>query len=43
MTDVQMSDRPQMTWVPVVDETGRTRMEARWLIASPMVGITHAA
>lgn len=25
---------PVCTWVPVTDDSGRTRMEARWTVAS---------
>ena len=38
-----------MRWLPVVDEVGRTRMEATWVAASSAAGsaqgaaVTHAA
>lgn len=33
MTDAEMTRRtPVMRWVPVTDERGRTRMEARWVL-----------
>jgi hypothetical protein len=30
MRDRQVTDRPVMHWVPVVDDRGRTHLEARW-------------
>jgi hypothetical protein len=32
MTDRPVMHRPVMHWVPVVDEHGRTHMEARWTV-----------
>lgn len=35
---------PTCTWVAVVDETGRTHMEARWVTpAAPVIAVPHAA
>lgn len=33
MSKQMMTGRPVCTWVPVTDETGRTRLEARWTTA----------
>ncbi len=32
MRDRKMTDRLVMHWVPVVDDRGRTHMEARWTV-----------
>ena len=32
MRDHQMTERPVMHWVAVVDEHGRTHLEARWSV-----------
>ena len=32
MRDHKMTERPVMHWVPVVDDRGRTHMEARWTV-----------
>ena len=33
----------EMRWLPVTDESGRTRMEAVWIIPAESAGISHAA
>ena len=43
-----MSERLEMRWLPVLDPSGRTRMEATWvalpsLAAEPAPTVTHAA
>lgn len=48
MYDSQVSDQQLvMRWIPVVDPSGRTRMESCWIStaqASPVpAGVTHAA
>ena len=46
MRDHKMTDRPVMHWVPVVDDRGRTHMEARWTVdaqASAPAHKPHAA
>jgi len=45
MTDNKMAARLELRWRPVVDERGRTRMEAYWIDVSQPVTprITHAA
>lgn len=51
MTYSQMTGRPaeqtagrmEMRWIPVTDERGRTRMEARWITAGQSVAAQHAA
>lgn len=48
MYDSQVSDQQLvMRWIPVVDPSGRTRMESCWIsayqAAPPQVGVTHAA
>jgi hypothetical protein len=46
MGDSQVTERLTMRWVPVLDERGRTHMEARWA-AEPSrqapVQASHAA
>jgi hypothetical protein len=42
------SERLEMRWLPVLDEHGRTRMEATWVsvpagAASARPSVTHAA
>lgn len=32
MPNIDTNDRPAMTWVEVRDASGRSRMEARWVI-----------
>jgi hypothetical protein len=41
MSKQSMTDRPVCTWVAVTDESGRTRMEARWSTVATVV--TRAA
>ena len=41
-------ERLEMRWLPVVDEVGRTRMEATWVLVpsavpGPVQAATHAA
>lgn len=36
-------DRPSMTWVPVTDPTGRTRLEAHWSTPHQAASVPHAA
>jgi hypothetical protein len=46
MRDSQMTQGLTMRWVPVVDESGRTHMEARWTARPSLhapVHATHAA
>lgn len=43
MKDHNMTDRPMCTWVAVTDASGRTRMEARWSVASADLLAAHAA
>jgi hypothetical protein len=48
MHDSQVSDQLVMRWIPVVDPSGRTRMESCWISVTPAapathVGVTHAA
>ncbi|WP_275898725.1 hypothetical protein [Nocardioides sp. SYSU D00038] len=43
MKESQVSDRPTMRWLPVVDENGRTRMEAVWVAGDAVARETHAA
>lgn len=33
----------EMRWIPVTDETGRTRMETVWIAPADSAGISHAA
>lgn len=37
------NDGLQMSWVPVRDETGRSRLEARWTPASSEATTAHGA
>jgi hypothetical protein len=44
----QQADRLEMRWLPVLDDSGRTRMEASWVTvpAAPSAqehAVTHAA
>ncbi len=45
MSDSKVASRLELRWFPVVDERGRTRMQATWVdvaeVARPRV--THAA
>jgi hypothetical protein len=48
MMESTMSERLEMRWLPVVDASGRTRMEASWIPvstgnAAEQPAITHAA
>ena len=48
MHDVQMTDqvRPEMRWLPVTDDNGRTRMQSVWIPVSasaPSAAMHHAA
>ena len=44
MMESTMSERLEMRWIPVLDASGRTRMEASWVPASAEEpAITHAA
>lgn len=44
MTHADMDPRLRMQWIPVTDENGRTRMEARWTVADEAeVAQRHAA
>lgn len=43
MTNSQMSYDLHMHWVPVVDEHGHTRMEARWELLEPHAAPAQAA
>jgi hypothetical protein len=41
------AERLEMRWLPVIDASGRTRMEATWVLvhaaAAPEHTVTHAA
>jgi hypothetical protein len=42
------ADRLEMRWLPVADESGRTRMEATWVLVAAATSpqqpaVTHAA
>jgi hypothetical protein len=50
MKEAHVSNQLSMSWVEVVDETGRSRMEARWSVTTPtadapvaVFAMTHAA
>ena len=45
MSDTKMASRLELRWLPVVDERGRTRMEAHWVDVAESVKprVTHAA
>lgn len=43
MRDSQMTEGLTMRWVPVVDERGRTHMEARWAAPSSQQAPVHAS
>jgi hypothetical protein len=45
MSDAKMANRLELRWLPVVDERGRTRMEAQWIDVTRPVEprVTHAA
>ena len=45
MSDTKMANRLELRWFPVLDERGRTRMQARWVDASEAARprVTHAA
>lgn len=49
MMESGTSERLEMRWLPVIDATGRTRMEASWIpvlstgTAAQRPPITHAA
>ena len=45
MHEVAVNHGLQMCWVPVVDDRGRTHMEAHWTAAEELghVSVTHAA
>ena len=48
MMESTTSERLEMRWLPVVDASGRTRMEASWVsvptgTAAAQPAITHAA
>ncbi len=45
MSDTKMANKLELRWLPVVDERGRTRMEAQWVDTAESVkpGVTHAA
>ena len=47
MMDSTVQDRLEMRWLPVLDESGRTRMEATWLavpVSAPAEpAVFHAA
>jgi len=48
MMDSTVQDRLEMRWLPVLDESGRTRMEATWVsvpssAAPTQPPVTHAA
>ena len=46
MMESTMSERLEMRWLPVVDASGRTRMEASWVPVSAgnaQQTVTHAA
>ena len=47
MSDKQLDNQLVMRWIPVVDPSGRTRMESCWISAAQaapvQVSITHAA
>lgn len=43
-----MAERLEMRWLPVADESGRTRMEATWVLvpaatSAQQPAVTHAA
>lgn len=42
MYDSQVSDQLVMRWIPVVDPSGRTRMESCWISASQAAPAQHA-
>jgi hypothetical protein len=42
MRDSQMAEGLTMRWVPVVDDRGRTHMEARWSAAPSEHAPVHA-
>ena len=45
MSNSKMANQLELRWVPVVDERGRTRMQAHWVDAAESVKprVTHAA
>jgi hypothetical protein len=45
VSDPQMADKLELRWLPVVDERGRTHMEAHWVSPAEAVTphVTHAA
>ena len=48
MNETTQAERLEMRWMPVVDATGRTRMEATWVVvpaaAAPLeAAASHAA
>jgi hypothetical protein len=47
MPEATRSERLEMRWLPVIDASGRTRMEATWVsvpaVAEPAVAVTRAA
>ena len=49
MNETKRADQLEMRWLPVVDASGRTRMEASWVLVpaaaapEPAHATTHAA
>lgn len=45
MREPQVANRPVSRWLPVVDSSGRTRMEAVWIVvpAAATAAVAHAA
>ncbi len=45
MSDSKVASKLELRWFPVVDERGRTRMEALWVDAAEAARprVTHAA
>jgi hypothetical protein len=42
MHESPMSEQLVMRWIPVVDPSGRTRMESCWISAATAAPATHA-
>ena len=43
MEDSQVSEQLVLHWVPIVDASGETRLEAVWTTASTAIPTGHAA
>ena len=40
---MRQNDCPEIRWVPVIDQTGRRRLEMRWQTSAPVTALRPAA